>query len=269
MAQMALGLTVAVIAAALLLESASAARALQGLNGTGDKKSWMEVLDADARIYLHHHFLSDEECDTIREKALKRLARSGVVAGAGGGKTEENSIRTSDGMFFARGEDEMIERIERRLADWTLTPIHNGEGLQVLRYKMNQKYGAASEGGGTRDDNLMGGTVEEIDAPGGNRIGDRKNGENRYATVLMYLEAAEEGGETVFPKVPSPHGVNVGFSDCAKTHLAGEKWSMTKWIHASHYTMGDKYDRAAKEVAEKLAEHQKLHDSVHAPAADL
>ena len=30
-------------------------------------------------------------------------------------------------------------------------------------------------------------------------------------------------------------------------------------IHASHYTMGDKYDRAAKEVAEKLAEHQKRH----------
>lgn len=42
------------------------------------------------------------------------------------------------------------------------------------------------------------------------------NGGNRYATVLMYLADTEEGGETVFPNIPAPGGVNEGFSDCAK-----------------------------------------------------
>lgn len=32
--------------------------------------------------------------------------------------------------------------MERRIAEWTLTPVHNGEGLQVLRYKIGQKYDA-------------------------------------------------------------------------------------------------------------------------------
>jgi hypothetical protein len=48
------------------------------------------------------------------------------------------------------------------------------------------------------------------------------NGGNRYATVLMYLADTEEGGETVFPNIPAPGGVNEGFSECAKYHLAAK-----------------------------------------------
>lgn len=29
-----------------------------------------------------------------------------------------------------------------------------------------------------------------------------RNGENRYATMLTFLADVEEGGETVFPKIP-------------------------------------------------------------------
>jgi prolyl 4-hydroxylase len=32
--------------------------------------------------------------------------------------------------------------IERRIAAWTLLPVGNGEGLQVLRYHKSQKYDA-------------------------------------------------------------------------------------------------------------------------------
>lgn len=112
-----------------------------------------------------------------------------------------------------------------------------------------------------------------------------KNGGNRYATVLMYLAAAEEGGETVFPKVP---GHNPEFSACARNAMAvkprkgdailfhslnvtdgsledrsmhgacpvlkGEKWSMTKWIHSGWYRMGDKYDEEQSAYLERLAE---------------
>jgi hypothetical protein len=38
--------------------------------------------------------------------------------------------------------------------------------------------------------------------------GGTSNGGNRYATVLMYLADTEEGGETTFPNVPAPNGIN-------------------------------------------------------------
>jgi prolyl 4-hydroxylase len=48
-----------------------------------------------------------DECDHIREMAEPRLQRSGVVdTDTGNGET--NDVRTSYGMFFGRGEDEVI-----------------------------------------------------------------------------------------------------------------------------------------------------------------
>ena len=58
---------------------------------------------------LHHeHLCFSEECDKLRAKALDRLTRSGVVEQKSGG-SEVSDIRTSDGMFFSRAEDPLIE----------------------------------------------------------------------------------------------------------------------------------------------------------------
>lgn len=70
----------------------------------------------------------------------QRLERSGVVGGEGGSET--SNIRTSFGVFLDRSEDEVLKRIEERIAAWTLMPVGNGEGLQVLRYQKEQKYDA-------------------------------------------------------------------------------------------------------------------------------
>lgn len=67
--------------------------------------------------------------------------------------------------------------IEERISSWTLLPVHNGEGLQVLRYGAGQKYDAHWDYFFHKE-----GTA---------------NGGNRYATVLTYLNDVEEGGETV------------------------------------------------------------------------
>ncbi|KAG2443592.1 hypothetical protein HXX76_001943 [Chlamydomonas incerta] len=209
----------------------------------------IKVLDADARIFLCEHFLTDEEADHIVQISERRLHRSGVVNNDGGSK--ESNIRTSFGVFLNRGEDEVIKRIEERIAAWTLMPMGNGEGLQVLRYQKEQKYDAHWDYFFHKD--------------------GIANGGNRYATVLMYLVDTEEGGETVFPNIAAPGGENVGFSECARYHLAakprkgtailfhsikptgelerkslhtacpvikGVKWSAAKWIHVGHYALG-------------------------------
>jgi prolyl 4-hydroxylase len=47
-----------------------------------------------------------------------------------------NQARTSTGMFFNRREDDVIERIEERVAAWTMLATKNGEGIQVLQYEV-------------------------------------------------------------------------------------------------------------------------------------
>ena len=99
------------------------------------------MLDAEARIFLFHNFLSDAECDHIIGLASPHLERSGVVDSATGG-SEISDIRTSQGTFLERGQDEVVGAVEERIARWTLLPVGNGEGLQVLNYGKGGKYDA-------------------------------------------------------------------------------------------------------------------------------
>jgi len=208
----------------------------------------MEVLDEDARIFMFHNFLTPEECDHLIGLAKPSLSRSYVVA-SDDGHSELSEVRTSQGMFLSRSQDPVVADIERRIARWTLLPVGNGEGLQILRYAQNQKYDGHYD--------------YFFDEKG------PSNGGNRYATVLMYLSDVEEGGETMFPNIPAPGGTNgPEFSECARRNLAakpkkgnavlfhsikptgelerrsmhtacpvirGVKWSAPKWIHVSHY----------------------------------
>jgi len=231
-------------------------------------KTEIEVLHWDARIFYIHRLLSNEECDHIIKKATARLARSGVVNTATGGSVVDD-VRTSEGMFMNRAEDPVVETIERRIANFSHLPVWHGEGLQVLRYQRNQKYDAHWDFFFDKENSV--------------------NGGNRYATVLTFLNDVEEGGETVFPKVPAPNGDNGPlFTECARYHLAakprkgdavmfhsmkpngqleersmhtacpvtrGIKWSMPKWIHVEHYNLGgDKYDNELKSKLDEEAE---------------
>ncbi len=59
------------------------------------------------RVVVFGGLLSDDECDGLIELARPRLARSETVDNATGG-SEVNAARTSDGMFFERGESPLI-----------------------------------------------------------------------------------------------------------------------------------------------------------------
>ena len=43
-------------------------------------------------------------------------------------------------MFLNRGEDEIVDQIEARIAKYTAIPKENGEGLQILHYQVSQPW---------------------------------------------------------------------------------------------------------------------------------
>ncbi|CAL9054123.1 unnamed protein product [Musa banksii] len=132
------------------------------------------------RISLYKGFLSDEECDHIIKLARSKMARS-MVADNGSGNSVKSNVRTSSGMFLQKHQDEVIARIESRIAAWTFLPeAENGESIQVLRYQDGQKY-----------------------EPHYDYFRDPKNqarGGHRYATVLMYLSTVKKGWGDCFSK---------------------------------------------------------------------
>lgn len=201
------------------------------------------------RAFLYKGFLSDEECDHLISLAKGKLEKS-MVADNESGNSIESEVRTSSGMFLAKKQDEIVARIEARIAAWTFLPEENGESIQILHYEHGQKY-----------------------EPHFDYFHDKANqalGGHRVATVLMYLSNVERGGETIFPNSEEKisQEKDESWSECAKRGYAvktrkgdallffslhidattdsnslhgscpvieGEKWSATKWIHVRSF----------------------------------
>jgi prolyl 4-hydroxylase len=190
---------------------------------------------SDPNIVVIGNFLSDEECDGLIEGAKPRMARSLTVETQTGGE-ELNADRTSNGMFYARAENELIARIERRLAQLTRWPVENGEGLQILHYRPGAEYKPHYD-------------YFDPSEPGTPTI--LKRGGQRVATIIMYLHEPAKGGGTVFPDVKlevAPKRGNAVFFSYNRAHpsthslhggapvIEGEKWIATKWLREGKFT---------------------------------
>ena len=184
---------------------------------------------AEPRVMVFGGLLTDAECDEMVALANPRLVRSETVDNATGG-SEVNAARTSDGMFFERGETVLIQRIEQRIADLVRWQVDHGEGLQILRYRPGAEYRPHHD----YFDPAHPGTATIL-RRGGQRVG----------TVVMYLNAPEGGGATTFPEVQlevAPVKGNAVFFSYDREHVvsktlhggapvvAGEKWVATKWL---------------------------------------
>ncbi len=201
----------------------------------GDRRVHVLSAMAQPRIVVFGNLLSDEECDALIEAARPRLARSLTVQTQTGGE-EINVDRTSNGMFFQRGESELIRRIESRIARLVHWPEENGEGLQVLHYSPGAEYKPHYD-------------YFDPAEPGTPTI--LKRGGQRVATLVMYLSEPEKGGGTVFPDVHmevAPKRGNAVFFSYERPHpstrtlhggspvIAGEKWIATKWLRERVFT---------------------------------
>ena len=181
------------------------------------------------RVVVFGSLLSDDECDGMVALARPRLARSETVQTETGG-SEVNPLRTSSGMFFARGENPLCARIEARIARLLQWPLENGEGLQVLHYLPGAEYRPHHD----YFDPSKAGTATIL-----------KRGGQRVGSLVMYLSTPEKGGGTSFPDVSlevAPIRGNAVFFSYDRPHpitrtlhggspvIAGEKWVATKWL---------------------------------------
>ena len=200
----------------------------------GDRRVHVLNVMENPRIVVFGNLLSDQECDELIELAKPRLARSLTVASQTGAE-EVNESRTSNGMFFQRGETGVVKRLEARLASLLNWPEENGEGLQILHYLPGAEYKPHFD-------------YFDPAEPGTPTI--LKRGGQRVATIVMYLAEPEKGGGTTFPDVNlvvAPKRGNAVFFSYDRPHpvtrtlhggapvLAGEKWIATKWLRERRF----------------------------------
>ncbi|EFV76895.1 2OG-Fe(II) oxygenase [Cytobacillus oceanisediminis] len=198
---------------------------------TSDKD--VKVLSRNEKPFVLHldQVLSSEECDELISLSRSRLQPS-LVVDRGSGEERAGSGRTSKSMAFRLKENELVERIETRIAELTGYPAENGEGLQILNYGLGEEYKPHFD----------------FFPP---HMADASKGGQRVGTFLIYLNDVEDGGETVFSKaglsfVPKKgaaiyfhYGNAQGQLDRLSVHSSvpvrkGEKWAATKWIRESN-----------------------------------
>ena len=200
----------------------------------GDRRVCVLQNMYNPRVVVFGGLLSDQECEALIGMAKPRLARSLTVATDTGGE-EVNADRTSSGMFFRRAENELVRRIESRIARLVNWPEENGEGLQILHYRPGTEYKPHYD----YFDPAQPGTPSILQR-GGQRVG----------TLVMYLAEPEKGGGTTFPDVHleiAPKRGNAVFFTYERPHpstrtlhggspvLAGEKWIATKWLRERRF----------------------------------
>ncbi|MGV7209386.1 2OG-Fe(II) oxygenase [Oxalobacteraceae bacterium A2-2] len=137
------------------------------------------------QVILLGNVLSMEECDAIVAHCGDRYTRS-TVTGEADGSSVVHEGRTSEMAFISRGEAEVAERIEQRLAALANWPAECGEPFQLQKYGPTQEYRPHYD-------------WLNPDTPG--HRGHLQRGGQRLATFILYLSDVEQGGGTLFPQL--------------------------------------------------------------------
>ena len=200
----------------------------------GDREVHVLMTLRNPRVVVFGNLLSDDECDAMVADAAPRLTRSETVVVETGGN-EINPSRTSQGMFFSRGETPLCQRVEARIAALLNWPVVNGEGLQVLHYRPGAEYKPHHD-------------YFDPARPGMAAV--LRRGGQRVATLVMYLNTPLQGGGTTFPDVSlevAPIKGHAVFFSYDRPHpltrtlhggapvIAGDKWVATKWLREGEF----------------------------------
>ncbi|RAS21378.1 2OG-Fe(II) oxygenase [Paraburkholderia bryophila] len=188
------------------------------------------------QVIVFADVLSPEECEEMIERSRHRLKRSTIV-NPDTGKEDVIRNRTSEGIWYQRGEDAFIEKLDRRISSLMNWPVDNGEGLQILHYGVTGEYRPHFD-------------YFPPDQPG-SAVHTAQGGQ-RVSTLVIYLNDVPDGGETIFPEAGLSVAANRGGAvyfrymngqrqlDPLTLHggspvLDGDKWIMTKWMRERAY----------------------------------
>jgi len=203
---------------------------------TADRTVRVSARLAKPVVAVLDDLLSLDECDELIRLSSIKLRRSTIVDPATGQEAVIEE-RTSYGTYFLSNETDFIGTLERRIAAVMHWPAENGEGLQILNYKVGAEYKPHFDYFPPEDP--------------GSAIHLAKGGQ-RVSTLVIYLNDVSGGGETMFPEVglsvTPKKGSAVYFEYCnsmgqidpLSLHCgvpvsAGEKWIATKWMRQGPY----------------------------------
>uniref|UniRef100_A0A7S3NK16 Fe2OG dioxygenase domain-containing protein n=1 Tax=Aureoumbra lagunensis TaxID=44058 RepID=A0A7S3NK16_9STRA len=185
------------------------------------------------RVFLIENLISDFECDHMISLGQK-VVRQSMVGQGGGFKSK---TRTSANGWLRRNASPILDHIYKRFGDVLgiddklLVPKFNAEELQIVQYQTSQEYAPHHD------------------------FGDDGTPEQRFLTLLLYIDLPDEGGGTSFPKAFQNQGIQVvpkrgdavlfynmlpdGNADDLSLHagmpvLRGTKWVSNLWVWDPH-----------------------------------
>ncbi|KAL1515138.1 hypothetical protein AB1Y20_004199 [Prymnesium parvum] len=139
----------------------------------------VEYLHRQPDVIAVHGFLSDEECDRLREKAEGKLKPCGTYD-SDGRRQPRNSNRTSSEALVTQREVPTI--IAKLTALLRCTP-EQLQTLNVVRYTAGQQFKPHCDASSGRCSRIEHGFVRST----------------RLVSVLVYLNSPRRGGKTIFP----------------------------------------------------------------------
>jgi prolyl 4-hydroxylase len=140
----------------------------------------------DPKLLVIEQFCTADECNHLIKLAEQNKFDRSTVQGE---KQEVSQHRTSYTTNLNRAHDDVVARIEQRVAALSGFPLHNIEQLQVVRYEPGQQYKH-------HYDFFVPDTTGTPLA--------LQNGGQRCITIFVYLndlDPTETGGQTDFPKL--------------------------------------------------------------------
>lgn len=202
----------------------------------GDRHAYKVFSSEQPVVALVADVLDHDECERLIEIGRARVQRSSVVDPDSGSEVTIRE-RQSEGAFVNASTDALVATIDQRLAEMFGQPIENGEDLHILRYGIGGEY------------------RPHFDYFPEEQAGSRhhlQRGGQRVATIILYLNEVEHGGDTTFPDIGLAihprrgsalyfeYANALGQSDPKTLHAGtpveqGEKWIATKWIRRGRF----------------------------------
>jgi prolyl 4-hydroxylase len=102
----------------------------------------LETLSLSPLVFSVKNFLEAEECDHIIKQAAPSMHDSGVSHMDKDKGRPSTDWRTSTQTWLSSRQDDVVKKIDYRVANLTAVPLAHQEQVQVLRYKLNQHYHA-------------------------------------------------------------------------------------------------------------------------------